>query len=81
MILARCLEASDTITEALERYQTSRLDRTSRIVHSSFDRISRFGTELATPDQVKAFIERQSASMLGAAYDWMHQYDATTTPV
>jgi salicylate hydroxylase len=76
MILSRCLEASDTITEALQRYETARLDRTSRIVHSSFDRISRLGTDLSTPDQVKAFVDRQSASAIGAAYDWMHQYDA-----
>ena len=81
IILARCLEAFDTITEALQRYETARLDRTSRIVHSSFDRISRLGTELANPAQVKAFMDRQSASALGAAYDWMHQYDAITTPV
>ena len=81
IILARCLDAFDTITEALQRYETARLDRTSRIVHSSFDRISRLGTELANPAQVKAFMDRQSASALGAAYDWMHQYDAITTPV
>lgn len=81
MILARCLEASDTITEALQRYEIARLDRTSRIVHASFDRISRLGTELGNPDQVQAFVDRQSAPALGASYDWMHQYDAITTPV
>ena len=81
MILARCLEASETITEALRRYETARVERTSRIVRSSYERITRLGNELANEDQVQAFIDRQSAASIGASYDWMHQYDAMTTPV
>jgi hypothetical protein len=39
MILARCLEASTSIVEALQRYEAARLDRTSRIVQTAFDRL------------------------------------------
>jgi flavin-dependent dehydrogenase len=58
MILARCLEASDTITEVLQRCEATRVERTSRIVHSSYERITRLGNELADPVQVQAFIDR-----------------------
>ena len=57
------------------------MERTSRIVRSSYERITRLGNELANEDQVQAFIDRQSAASIGASYDWMHQYDAMTTPV
>jgi salicylate hydroxylase len=81
MILARCLETADTITEALQRYETARVERTSRIVRSSYERITRLGSELADPDQLEAFVARQSAASIGASYDWMHRYDAMTVPV
>src|ERR1700735_5224665 len=58
MILARCLEASTSIVEALQRYEAARLDRTSRIVQTAFDRLERTRDELADPNLAKAFMER-----------------------
>jgi salicylate hydroxylase len=79
MILARCLEASTSIVEALRRYEAARLNRTSRIVQTATERLERTRDELADPNLAKAFMERLSAS--GDHYDWIHQYDAVSVPV
>ncbi len=79
MILARCLEASADIVEALQRYEAARLDRTSRIVQTAFERLERTRDELADPNLAKAFMERLTAS--GDPYDWIYQYDAVSVPV
>jgi salicylate hydroxylase len=83
MILTRCLEASTNVAEALERYENARLDRTSRIVRSSFDRAQRMrNLELANPDRATAFMDRQfAAAGPGDQYDWIHEYDALSVPV
>jgi salicylate hydroxylase len=83
MILARCLEASTDVGKALKRYEHARLDRTSRIVRSSFDRAQRMRNfELAIPDQATAFMDRQfSSAGPGAQYDWIHKYDAMSAAV
>ena len=83
MILGRCLEASTDVAEALERYEKARLDRTSRIVRSSFDRAQRMrNLELANPDRATAFMDRQFAGAGSSdQYDWIHEYDALSAPV
>ena len=79
MILARCLEASTSIVEALRRYEAARLNRTSRIVQTATERLERTRDELADPNLAKAFMERLTAS--GDPYDWIYQYDAVSVPV
>jgi len=81
MILARCFAASADVVEALQRYEAARLERTSRIVRSSHDRIANLGKELGDPDQAEAFMNRQFASASGDAFDWIHHYDAMSVPV
>ncbi len=83
MILARCLEASTDVADALKRYENARMGRTSRIVRSSFDRAQRMrNRELANPDQATAFMDRQFASGGHSdQYDWIHQYDALSALV
>jgi salicylate hydroxylase len=83
MVLARCLDASADVVQALQRYERARLDRTSHIVRSSFDRAQRMrNLALVDPDQAKAFMDRQFASTgPGDQYDWIHEYDAMSTPV
>ncbi len=78
MILARCMEASSDVNEALQRYEQARLGRTSRVVRSSFDRAERMRSlEMASPDQVKAFMDRQfSLPAASDPYQWIHAYDA-----
>ena len=81
MILARCLEASTNIEEALQRYEAARLDRTSRIVQASLDRIVRIRDELAEPRLAQAFMQRLFTSATADTYDWIHQYDAVGVPI
>ena len=75
--------AADPLTVIYPIAGVSRLDRTSRIVRSSFDRAERMlNLELANPDQAKAFMDRQFASTgLGDQYDWIHEYDAMSASV
>jgi salicylate hydroxylase len=82
MILVRCLEAAANIEDALQRYEVARLNRTSRIVQSSFDRMVRTRTELADPKLAQAFMDRlfKSASS-NDPYDWIHQYDPVSAPL
>ena len=50
MVLARCLDASADIPEALRHYEAARLDRTSRIVRGSLENVSRYhNPQLADP--------------------------------
>jgi 2-polyprenyl-6-methoxyphenol hydroxylase-like FAD-dependent oxidoreductase len=81
MILARCLEASARIDVALQRYEAARLDRTSRIVQASFDRMMRTRDELPNPELAQAFMHRLFTSASGDAYEWIHQYNAVSAPV
>ena len=81
VILARCLEASTTIVEALQRYEAARLNRTSRIVQTAFERLDRTRDELADPNLANAFMERLVASASGDPHDWIHQYDSVSAPV
>ena len=81
IILARCLEASTSIVEALQRYEAARLNRTSRIVQTALERLEQTRDELADPNLANAFMERLFASASGDPYDWIHQYDAVSAPV
>jgi salicylate hydroxylase len=81
MILVRCLEASTSIEEALQRYEAARLNRTSRIVQASFERMVRTRKELADPNLARAFMDRLFTSASGDTYSWIHQYDAMSASV
>jgi salicylate hydroxylase len=82
MVLARCLDSYD-VPEALRRYETARLERTSRIVRGSLENVSRYhNPQLADPVQAQAFMDREFAPRaMGARYDWLYEYDALTVPV
>jgi salicylate hydroxylase len=81
IIVARCLEASSDIAEALRRYETARLDRTSRIVRGSYERMARISNELTDPDRAQAYMERQFASASAETYAWIHGYDPIIAPI
>jgi salicylate hydroxylase len=83
MVLARCLEAYSDVAEALHRYETARLDRTSRIVRGSLENVSRYhNPQLADPVHAQDFMEREFAPRaMGARYDWLYEYDGRTVPV
>jgi salicylate hydroxylase len=81
MILSRCLKASNGVQEALQRYETARLGRTSRIVQSALKRLMRAQDELADPHLGHALMDRLFKSASGDPYEWIHQYDAVNAPV
>lgn len=72
VVLTRCLDASDSIEEALDLYQRNRIPRTSRIIEESSDNARLF--HLATEQNLReAFAERK----LGAERNqWLYNYDA-----
>ena len=83
MVLARCLEASADIPEALRRYEAARFARISRIVAESRANAERVHNPLlADAEQAKAFMDREFApGALGARYDWLYEYDAMSVPI
>jgi salicylate hydroxylase len=83
MVLTRCLEACTDVVEALRRYEIARLDRTSRIVLGSLENVSRYhNPQLGEPEAAQAFMDREFAPRaVGARYDWLYEYDASTVPV
>jgi salicylate hydroxylase len=72
VVLTRCLNACDSIEEALDLYQRNRIPRTSRIIAESTDNARLF--HLATEEGLReAFAERE----LGAERNqWLYNYDA-----
>ena len=83
MVLARCLDNTpDDPADALARYETARLDRTTRIVRGALENVSRYhNPRLAEPDGAQAFADQQFAqSKVKDRYDWLFDYDANTVP-
>jgi len=81
-MLARCLKQFP-VAEALQRYETARLERTRRTVEGSAANIERFhNRKLADPVEGRRFVEEQWASQRVAdRYEWLFRYDATSTPI
>ena len=63
----------------LQRYEAARLNRTSRIVQTAFERLDGTRDELADPNLANAFMERL-ASASGDPHDWIYQY-AVSAPM
>ena len=83
IVLARCLDDSDDIETALQRYQTARIPRTTRIVNGSAENAARMNADtLGDPAKAIEFIEREwGPEAVAARYDWIFEYDARTAPV
>lgn len=83
VVLTRCLTADSVVPDALARYESARIDRTSRMVRGATANTGRFHSEeLRTPDSAKAYLEREmSANPIAERYDWLYRYDAVTTPL
>ncbi len=79
LVLARCLrlDASD-IPAALQRYEKTRLERTSCVVRGSTDAAKRFhNPELGSAAGAAAYVDREwSEDKVHARYDWLFSYKA-----
>ncbi|HJU31058.1 MAG TPA: FAD-dependent monooxygenase [Hyphomicrobiaceae bacterium] len=84
VILARCLEAQgDDIPAALQRYESLRLERTTRVVLGSAANTQRFhNAVLADPVEAPRYMTREYPPDRGRTlYDWLFEYDALTAPI
>jgi len=83
-VLARCLgEISNDIPGALRRYDSARIDRTSRTKAESLRMLSIFHSrELEESSTAWPYIDRNwSSEAVEERYDWLLQYDATTVGI
>ena len=80
MIVARCLDAHADIESALQRYQSARIERTTKIVDGSSATGKRFhNATLADPTSAADYVDREwQPEKVRLRYDWLFEYDATT---
>ncbi len=83
MVLARCLESFADPSEALHRYDTARLARTTRAVVGSLDNTTRFhNPALADAAGAAAYLDREwQPDKVRQRYDWAFEYDALNVPL
>ena len=83
VVLARCLDKYEDIPEALHRYEAARVDRATKIVNGSNETGKRFHNRtLADPVAAVEFMEREWApDKVRTRYDWLFEYDATSTSI
>jgi salicylate hydroxylase len=83
MVLARCLAGDVDVTAALARYDSARIDRTSRIVRGAADNTGRFhNPQLADASVAEAIMDREfDPNQVKQRYDWLFEYDALTVAV
>jgi len=83
LILARAIDAYDDMEMALQRYETARIERTSRMVRGSSANTARFhNPKLADPAET-ARIAREDfhPDDVAKRHDWLFRYDARTAEI
>ena len=82
-ILARAFEEFDTVDQALDLYQQSRIPRTTRAVEGALGNATRFhNPRLGDPAGAAAYVDEQWADdKVVERYHWLFEYDATRVPL
>jgi salicylate hydroxylase len=83
IVVARCLDAFDDVTEALRHYEQARLERTAAIVRGSSDNTKRFhNPALGDASGAAGYVDREfQPAKIAQRYDWLYEYDALTVPI
>ena len=84
VVLARCLEQGLSMpAAALQRYETARIERTSRMVRGATSNTGRFHSpELATEASAELYLQREwGAEPIADRYDWLYAYDAENVAI
>jgi salicylate hydroxylase len=83
VVIARCLDLSDSPADALRRYEDARLQRTAAIVRGSSDNTKRFhNPALGSAEGAAAYVEREFLpEKVKQRYDWLYEYDALTVAI
>jgi salicylate hydroxylase len=83
MVLARCLSAYVDAETALACYDTARVARTAKLVRGANDMAKRFhNPALADSAGARAYVDAQwSEDRVKQRYDWIFEYDATSTAI
>ena len=83
VVLARCFEAYDDVSVALQKYEQARLERTYRMVRGAANNTYRFhNPALAEPESAGAFIDREwRPEAIAERYDWLFTYDVNTAAI
>ena len=84
IVLQRCLRHdSHDVVQALQRYESARLERAYRMVQGARDNTTRFhNPALAHAQEAQDFIEREwQQTAIGNRYDWLFTYDAMTATI
>jgi len=82
-LVARALETHDNSAVALQRYESARKERTSRIVRGSAENAKRFhNPALTTREGATAYIDEQfSEPLVRSRYEWLFEYNVETVPL
>jgi salicylate hydroxylase len=83
-LIARCLERyQNALPHALDRYESLRLERTSRIVRGSAANTKRFhNPALAHAEGAAEYVEREwSEERVKERYNWLFEYDVDSVEV
>lgn len=84
VVLARCLAAQpDNVPAALSRYDSARIERTSRLVRAANENTKRFhNPALANPDGAQRYVDTEwQEERVKARYDWVFEYDAVKVAI
>jgi salicylate hydroxylase len=77
VVLARCLDAYDDVSAALQAYESARRERTARLVRAANDNASRFhNPALGNAEGAARYVDTEwQEAKVKQRYDWVFEYD------